>query len=564
MFGSELSGDTFDADSFPLPRQAIGVRVQVVAAGAVHEAPLLHVDPKQINAVLPSSVPVGPATVRVVRDSLASNAEPIKAVRSYPGLFVTNAHHFLQQAYSNHRQEAAAQRYVNGLPEPLTLDAPASPGGDVTLWATGLFGPRTVDDAPILLTNRSTPHARVIVGGKEAEILYQGPAPCCAGVDQVNIRLPLDAALGCFVPVQLVGGGLPSNMATIAVAEPGQDCPGRETDPIRVYLNRAWEDGIPSDGGSVLTGRLFLDPREMPPLGSCQAFSKDQLWVTVSSYPGEETAEIEGPSSTFLVSQSGPVGPLGRGNYQVTVRGERPPHLEGTLNIPGWSYRVDGLPAGVDPRDAGLRFEWNWGVLAYASPTKWVGVIMADRRLICTVDLAAGSFTVGPESLALLDGEATWSFGPVAYAPIGAAADGLVVYTDLVAQSFDLGAPRLPTSPVTLPNGDRIEAELATTEAEHQRGLMHRTELPADRGMLFFFPSPGLHGFWMSETLIPLDIIWLDANRRIVSTSADTPPCPSGVSCPLYSPSAPAQFVLELAAGEAARRNLQIGHQLDW
>jgi hypothetical protein len=111
---------------------------------------------------------------------------------------------------------------------------------------------------------------------------------------------------------------------------------------------------------------------------------------------------------------------------------------------------------------------------------------------------------------------------------------------------------------------DFIEAEIATTEADHQRGLMHRTQLAADRGMLFFFPSPGLHGFWMSETLIPLDIVWLDADRRIVSISRDAQPCPSGVSCPIYSPSAPAQFVLELAAGEAARRNLQVGDQLDW
>ncbi len=141
---------------------------------------------------------------------------------------------------------------------------------------------------------------------------------------------------------------------------------------------------------------------------------------------------------------------------------------------------------------------------------------------------------------------------------------GQLVYTESFVQSYDLGSPLLPVSPVTLPNGDAILAELATTSADRAQGLMERGHLHPDRGMLFFFPSPGIYGFWMAQTFIPLDILWLDADRRIVSIFADAQPCPSGVSCPIYSPSAPAQFVLELAAGEAARRNLQLGDQLDW
>jgi uncharacterized membrane protein (UPF0127 family) len=141
---------------------------------------------------------------------------------------------------------------------------------------------------------------------------------------------------------------------------------------------------------------------------------------------------------------------------------------------------------------------------------------------------------------------------------------GQLDYSESCVQSYDLGSPLLPISPVKLPNGEAILAELAATASDRAQGLMNRGHLHPDRGMLFFFPSPGLYGFWMSHTLIPLDILWLDAERRIVSISAETPPCPSGVSCPIYSPSAPARFVLELAAGEAARRNLQLGNQLDW
>lgn len=566
LFGSDLSSETFDADSFPLPRQVNGARIEVIAQGVVYEAPLLHVDPEQINAIFPSDVPVGPATVRIVRDALESNAEPIKVVRSFPGVFTTNGHHLLQQAYSNRRQEAAAQRYVDGQPEPLTLDAPASPGGDITLWTTGVFGPRGRDDLPGGLAFLPALQARAFVAGNEVEILYQGPAPCCAGVDQINIRLPLDVALGCFVPVQLVGPGLPSNIATIAIAVPGQDCPGREIDPARVYLSRVWQDGVPQDSGSIWTGRLFLDPNEIPPLGSCHAYSRDQLFVTVRSYPGDDTAEVQGPAATFLLSLNNPAGPLGPGAYEVTVTQKRPPILEGTLSVPAWSFTPGDLSPQTSPRDLGVHFTWE-GQLANEL-TATTGLITAGRRLICQVNLALGEFTIGPETLSLLDGPQDWTLTAMISAPLHVETEGTeagqLVYSESFVQAYDLGTPLLPVSPVILPNGGAILAELATTASDRAQGLMNRGHLHPDRGMLFFFPTPAPYAFWMSQTLIPLDILWLDVDRRIVSISAETPPCPSGVSCPLYSPSAPAQFVLELAAGEAARRNLQLGDQLDW
>jgi uncharacterized membrane protein (UPF0127 family) len=128
------------------------------------------------------------------------------------------------------------------------------------------------------------------------------------------------------------------------------------------------------------------------------------------------------------------------------------------------------------------------------------------------------------------------------------------------------GEARLPTLPVTLPNGNVIRAELAASPADQQRGLMFRTELPSDCGMLFVFPAPGNRPFWMYHTLIPLDILWLDAGRRIVFISAETPPCPSenGENCPSYGGEQPAQFVLELGAGTAARNGLKAGDTLQF
>ena len=125
-------------------------------------------------------------------------------------------------------------------------------------------------------------------------------------------------------------------------------------------------------------------------------------------------------------------------------------------------------------------------------------------------------------------------------------------------------ASRLPTIPLTLPNGKVIRVELATDPTDQQRGLMYRTELAADRGMLFVFPQSGYHPFWMYHTLIPLDIIWLHSNRSIIFISADTPLCPpeKGENCPHYGEEQQAQFVLELAAGAAAANGLKLGETL--
>ncbi len=569
LFGSELSAQTFDAESFPLPHQASGVRVEVVAAGIVREAPLLHVDPKQINAVFPSDVPVGPAAVRVVRDGLESSTEPVTVVRSYPGIFV--ARQVQQEAYSNQRQEAAAQRYIGGQPEPLTLDAPAHPGDDVTLWTTGVFGPRGADDVPVGLAARIAPRVRAFVAGAEAEILYQGPAPCCAGLDQVNIRLPLDAPLGCFVPVQLVGQGLPSNVATIPIAEPGQDCPGHETSLVRVYLERSWDQDETRDRARVFHGRELFDPNEVPPVGSCDV--SDNLGVRTQQMIGDPLVRIEAPTTNFVLSQGG--GPLlfppqgaaqlGPGPYRVVSTGGNFPNYDATLTVPDLPLTLGDLSAQTSPRELGLRFTWEG---FSGDPSATTGLITAGDRLICHVTLALGEFTIGPAILALLQGSMSWTLTAMISAPLHIETEGResgqVIYTKSFVQRYDLGSPRLPASPVTLPNGDAILAELATTAAERSKGLMNRRHLDPGRGMLFFFSTPGLHTFWMSQTLIALDILWLDADRRIVSVAAETPPCPSGSPCPVYSPSAPARFVLELASGEAARRNLQLGDQLSW
>jgi uncharacterized protein len=109
-----------------------------------------------------------------------------------------------------------------------------------------------------------------------------------------------------------------------------------------------------------------------------------------------------------------------------------------------------------------------------------------------------------------------------------------------------------------------VDAELATRSETRTHGLMERPSLPADRGMLFLFETTQPLSFWMFNTLIPLDIIFADAQRRITTIHAAVPPCRPPMRCPSYVSDGLAQFVLEVNAGTAAKAGIAIGDELRW
>jgi uncharacterized membrane protein (UPF0127 family) len=123
----------------------------------------------------------------------------------------------------------------------------------------------------------------------------------------------------------------------------------------------------------------------------------------------------------------------------------------------------------------------------------------------------------------------------------------------------------LNTRPVRLPNGVEIRAEVMMHPEDMIRGMMYRDSLPPDRGMLFIHGEPGQYTYWMYQVKIPLDIIWLDAQKRIVEMSPHTPPCTTRASeCPHYGGNVKALYVLELAAGSIERHGLRIGSRLEF
>ena len=111
-------------------------------------------------------------------------------------------------------------------------------------------------------------------------------------------------------------------------------------------------------------------------------------------------------------------------------------------------------------------------------------------------------------------------------------------------------------------NGKRFSVEIADDDAERAQGLMFRDAMDADRGMLFIHEREEPQSYWMKNTKIPLDILYFDGQRRLVSMQRDVPPCSLGDRCPPYPSDEPALYVLELNAGEAARLKLSEGAQL--
>ena len=108
-----------------------------------------------------------------------------------------------------------------------------------------------------------------------------------------------------------------------------------------------------------------------------------------------------------------------------------------------------------------------------------------------------------------------------------------------------------------------VMVEVARTPQEKATGLMYRKALLQGEGMLFVYDKSLIPPFWMKNTLIPLDILFIGSDLRIKHIAEDTPPCPPQSQCPTYAPSEPVQYVLELNGGDAKRQKIGLGDRVD-
>jgi len=129
------------------------------------------------------------------------------------------------------------------------------------------------------------------------------------------------------------------------------------------------------------------------------------------------------------------------------------------------------------------------------------------------------------------------------------------------ASSNDAVATREPGLAFVRIGALAVQAEVPEGDAFY-RGLGGRESLPDDRGMLFVFPEPGSDAFWMKDMLIPIDIIWISAEGRVVDIQTAQPePGVPDAQLKLYEPSALGQYVLEARAGVAAEKGVQVGDE---
>jgi hypothetical protein len=118
------------------------------------------------------------------------------------------------------------------------------------------------------------------------------------------------------------------------------------------------------------------------------------------------------------------------------------------------------------------------------------------------------------------------------------------------------------TATITPRSGARIvvQVEIADTSAERQKGLMYRRTLPARSGMVFEYAQATRGGFWMKNTLIPLDIAFYEARGRILKTFTMTP-CRRD-PCRIYDPGVAYRGALEVNAGSYRRWNVRVGDRI--
>jgi uncharacterized protein (TIGR03437 family) len=448
-----------EASELPLVKSLAGVTVKVTAGGSELDAWPVLASSTRVDAVLPSSAPVGDATVVVTYNGKSTTAFPFRIARRSFGAY---------SAYQGKGPGKLQMITPDESPVWNSLAAGARPGQEVALWGTGL-GPIDTPDEEAPPSLDLSAEVRVSVGGKEATVLGAGRAPESPGKDIVRFLLPPDTPAGCYVPVQVSVGGVWANSVTMAVSAEGGACSDPQN-PFSTILTTGRK------GGTIFLLRgnfvgvidkekgvqdvtldmgigLFLDTPgggeqafnplfSLPPVGACSSYtgvadsassagaSQESGIVQLGKaldagrqlmlYPPKgDPVPLEGPDeedepggySGFFggsVPGSEKVQPLffQPGRYKVTGAGGRDVgRFEATVEIPaGVSWTNRDEMASVD-RSAPLTYKWSGGS---SSQLVLLGATATDQKskatsgFYCFVPSESGEFTAPANLLTAL------------------------------------------------------------------------------------------------------------------------------------------------------------------
>lgn len=217
VFGARMGPASIAQAGFPLPTTLAGTNVKVTSGGQTLDCPLVYTLAGQLAAILPSTTPVGNATLTVTYNGATSTPRSFRVVSASFGTFSLNQAGSGPGVITNF--ESATSQPVN------TALRAARPNQTLILYGTGL-GPLPAGNAdnsaaPAVAINQA--NVELYVGGRRANVAYAGRAPGFAGLDQINFVVPAGIE-GCAVPVGIKIGNLVSNYTTIAIAASGSVC----------------------------------------------------------------------------------------------------------------------------------------------------------------------------------------------------------------------------------------------------------------------------------------------------------------------------------------------------
>jgi uncharacterized protein (TIGR03437 family) len=246
IYGSGIGPTTgVSATTYPVGTNLGGVTINVIQGSTQVSALPVYVSAGQVNALMPSNAPLGMASITVSFGGRASGVIPIRVVQNSLGLLTINGTGSGPGVVQNNMADGTVP--VN------TPHITATPGQAITIYATGL-GPITAPDNIAPPAGNLPVTVDAWVGGQVAKVLYSGRSPCCSGLDQIVLQIPLGAPTGCWVPVYIrTAGTTLSNAVTIAIDANGKPC----SEPVNTLASAFLS------GGKLGTLRLFRSSTRM-------------------------------------------------------------------------------------------------------------------------------------------------------------------------------------------------------------------------------------------------------------------------------------------------------------
>ncbi len=421
---SRNDGQTLRSSASPGLQSAIeGVSVTVTVNGVSLNCPLYYLSPTQINAVLPGNTPIGEGTVTVTSNQERSSPHGITVVQSSFGMV-----HYagtLLAAYDTNN--TLISRFNS-----------ANPGQTIVVWGSGVGNDPANDDRlfPQKTNNLVNVPMQVLVGGRAATIIYRGRSQF-PGVDQIVVTLPSNVAVGCYVSLAVVTGGVVSHGVTLPVAATGKTCsdvedrltplliqtlsakPSVKTGSLRITRHTNLGNGAVSQevtaNFSSTNGFAVLAGADALSIGNC-------LTVVSASRPSEIRRPLDAgpnlrvniPGNTILTL------PKVQSATESTYTNQAP---NGFIPATGGIFSVESAAGGTDvPRLSAavivpLNFSWTnvqalrtvdrggatvtWSGGGSASYVELTGFsALADAFFRCRAAVSPGQFTI-PASVLL-------------------------------------------------------------------------------------------------------------------------------------------------------------------